>query len=165
MIKHVILQRMTATIPGEFCVFLIGMRINRPLKFHKWLPVARSLPRMMRELEAHEELGCLGSHAWFGRTTILLQYWRSAACLKDYATNKDREHLPAWAAFTNAVGNSGDVGIWHETYTVKPGGHETIYHNMPPFGLGRAGSLIPATGHYQSARQRLTSGSKLDRPR
>ncbi|MDQ6860853.1 MAG: DUF4188 domain-containing protein, partial [Verrucomicrobiota bacterium] len=72
---------------------------------------------------------------------ISLQYWRSAAHLTEYAANRDRQHLPAWAAFTRAVGDSGDVGIWHETYLVKPGGYETIYHNMPPFGLGRVESL------------------------
>lgn len=35
----VIPKRMTAEMEGSFCVFLIGMRINRPLRFHKWLPV------------------------------------------------------------------------------------------------------------------------------
>ncbi|MDQ6860854.1 MAG: DUF4188 domain-containing protein [Verrucomicrobiota bacterium] len=40
MPDRVINQRMAATMEGEFCVFLIGMRINRPLKIHKWLPVA-----------------------------------------------------------------------------------------------------------------------------
>ncbi|MGZ7042353.1 MAG: DUF4188 domain-containing protein, partial [Thermoanaerobaculia bacterium] len=29
---------MTAQIDGDFCVFLIGMRINRIWKFHKWMP-------------------------------------------------------------------------------------------------------------------------------
>ena len=32
-------ERMTAEIEGEFVVFLIGMRINKPWKIHKWLPV------------------------------------------------------------------------------------------------------------------------------
>lgn len=146
---------MTATMEGEFCVFLIGMRINRPLKIHKWFPVAMAMPRMLRELETHKELGLLGGDFWFGRTIICLQYWRSFAHLTEYASNKNREHLPAWAAYKRAVGDSGDVGIWHETYTVKPGSYETIYHNMPPFGLGRAGTLIPATGRYQSAKDRV----------
>ena len=119
----------------EFCLFLIGMRINRPLKVHKWLPVAMAMPRMLRELEAHKELGLLGSDLWLGRTIISLQYWRSVSHLMDYASSRNREHLPAWAAFTRSVGDSGDVGIWHETYSVKPGSFPTIYHNMPPFGL------------------------------
>jgi hypothetical protein len=153
--KQIVPQRVTATIDGEFCVFLIGMRINRPLKIHKWLPVAMAMPRMLRELEAHRDLGFLGAHMWVGRTTISLQYWRSVAHLMDYATNKSRQHAPAWAAFTRSVGNSGDVGIWHETYTATPGSYETIYHNMPPFGLGGVGELVPASGRHQTARDRM----------
>jgi Domain of unknown function (DUF4188) len=157
MTASIIPQRMTATVEGEFCLFLIGMRINRPLKVHKWLPVAMAMPRMLRELEAHKELGLLGGHLWFGRTTISLQYWRSINHLTEYAANKNLAHLPAWVAFTRAIGNSGDVGIWHETYCVKPGTFETIYHNMPPFGLGRVGTLTPATGRFQSAKDRMNS--------
>jgi len=85
---------------SEFCVFLIGMRINRLLKVHKWLPVVRAMPRMLRELEAHKELGFLGGHLWLGRTIISLQYWRSVKHLMDYATDKNLQHAPAWAAFT-----------------------------------------------------------------
>jgi hypothetical protein len=151
----VIPARMTATLSGEFCVFLIGMRINRPLKIHKWLPVARAMPRMLRELSAHRDLGYLGGDFWFGRTIVSVQYWRSATHLQSYASDKSREHAPAWAAFTRAVGDSGDVGIWHETYTVAPGTYETIYHNMPPFGLGAVGRLAPATGRHQRAKDRM----------
>jgi len=31
--------RMTADLDGEFVVLLIGMRINKPWKVHKWWPV------------------------------------------------------------------------------------------------------------------------------
>ena len=153
---------MTGKIDGDFCVFLIGMRINRPLKIHKWLPPAMAMSRMFRELRAHKQLGFLGSEAWFGRTVIVLQYWRSTTHLMEYAAAKNREHLPAWQAFTRAIGNSGDVGIWHETYSVKEGAYETIYHNMPPFGLGRVGTLVSATGRHQSAKDRL--GDVTQRP-
>lgn len=147
---------------SEFCVFLIGMRINRLLKIHKWLPVVRAMPRMLRELESNKDLGYLGGHFWLGRTIISLQYWRSVKHLMEYATSKDLEHLPAWTAFTRSIGNSGDVGIWHETYLISPGGSETIYHNMPPFGLGRVGTLVPATGHFQHAKERLQKEMKKD---
>lgn len=155
MTREIITQRMTARMDAEFCVFLIGMRINRFLKIHKWLPVFRAMPRMLRELESHKELGYLGGHFWIGRTVISLQYWRSAVHLMEYATNKNLQHLPAWTAFTRSVGSSGDVGIWHETYVIGPGSCETVYNNMPPFGLGRVGTLVPATGHFQHAKERL----------
>ena len=53
---------------------------------------------------------------------------------------------PPGATSTGAIGTSGDVGIWHETYLVGEGRHESVYVNMPPFGLGRAGQLVPAKG-------------------
>lgn len=63
--------------------------------------------------------------------------------------------MPAWTAFTRSVGNSGDVGTWHETYLVSPDACETIYHNMPRFGLGRVGKLVPATGRFAHAHERM----------
>ena len=50
-------ERMTADLDGEFVVFMIGMRINAPLKVHKWLPVIRAMPRMLVELHRRPELG------------------------------------------------------------------------------------------------------------
>ncbi|HKO66493.1 MAG TPA: DUF4188 domain-containing protein [Burkholderiaceae bacterium] len=147
--------RFSASLEGDFVVFLIGMRINRPLLVHKWLPVATSMPRMLKELYVRPELGFLHAEAWFGRTIILLQYWRSMEQLLAYATNKEAEHLPAWKAFNRSVGSNGSVGIWHETYAVSAGGYESIYVNMPLFGLGKAGVLHRAEGRRQSAGQRL----------
>lgn len=37
--------------------------------------------------------------------------------------------------FNKAVNDSGDVGIWHETYQVQAGRFEAVYGNMPTFGL------------------------------
>src|SRR6516225_2445411 len=73
----IITDRMSARMDGAFVIFLIGMRINRPWKVHRWLPVFLEMPRMLAELERQPELGMLGGHFWFGRTIILLQYWRS----------------------------------------------------------------------------------------
>jgi hypothetical protein len=61
-------------------------------------------------------------------------------------------------AFNRRVGASrGDVGIWHETYRILPGQYETVYSGMPPFGLGTAGRLVPATGKREEARSRMTA--------
>ena len=75
--------------------------------------------------------------------------------LLNYATSRDSEHLPAWRAFNKAVGTDGSVGIWHETYAASPGSHESVYVNMPAFGLGKAGMLQPASGGRLSAAGRL----------
>lgn len=155
-------ERLTATLEGSFVVFLIGMRINRPLHVHKWWPVVRAMPRMIRELNRRPELGFLHAEMWFSRTTIMVQYWRSMEQLMAYATNREAEHLPAWQAFNRSVGTDGSVGIWHETYQASPGSNENVYVNMPPFGLGRAGTLRPAVGSRQSARGRLQRNAARD---
>jgi hypothetical protein len=38
---------------------------------------------------------------------------------------------------------------------VPAGAYETVYNNMPPYGLGRAGHLVPAQGRRTSATGRL----------
>ena len=151
----VVNDRMCAQVDGEAVVFLIGMRLNKLWKIHKWLPVAMAMPRMLRELGQHPELGFLGAHTWFSRTVIVLQYWRSIDDLYAYAKNRNNAHLPAWAAFNRAIGKSGDVGVWHETYRTREGDYETIYANMPPFGLAKATKVVTATGRRESAAGRI----------
>jgi Domain of unknown function (DUF4188) len=156
----VIAKRMTARMHEPFCVFLIGMRINRSWKIHKWLPVFVAMPRILAELRHQPELGFMGGHIWFGRTMFLLQYWRSFEALARYARQPDLAHLRAWGQFRQSVGNSGDVGIWHETYMISEGQYENIYHNMPPFGLGRVGQLVEVTGALGTATSRMHLRSK-----
>lgn len=149
-------DRLTSHMEGDFVVFLIGMRINKPWKVHKWLPAALAMPRMLKELHRlpAEETGFLGAITSGARVTV--QYWRSFEHLERYAKSKDHTHFPAWVAFNKrAKANRGDVGIWHETYMVKAGQYECVYSGMPPFGLGKAGDLLPATGHRATARARI----------
>jgi hypothetical protein len=153
-------DRLTARLEGEFAVFLIGMRINRPWAVHRWWPVAASMPRILRELYTQPDLGLLSHEMWFSRTIILVQYWRSMDALLAYAQARDAAHLPAWQAFNQAIGTDGSVGIWHETYLSGPGRYENVYVNMPAFGLGKAGSLMPARSGLQSAANRLRRGAE-----
>ena len=151
----VIDKRMAAEMDGEVVVFLIGLRINKPWKLHKWLPVALAMPKMLKELQAHPESGFLG-HNGFG--SVIVQYWRSFEHLEAYARNKEMNHWPAWTEFNRRVGASrSDVGIWHETYLIKPGQYEAAYSGVPPTGLGKAGKLVPATGNLEAARSRLAA--------
>jgi hypothetical protein len=152
---RIVADRVTAQIDDEVVVFLIGMRINRLWKVHKWWPVAAAMPRMLRELAEDPDSGLLGVESWFGNPTIALQYWRSFEHLERYAKDSARLHRPAWAAFNRAVASNGDVGIWHETYRVRSGDYECIYNNMPPFGLARATRTVPARGRLESASGRM----------
>lgn len=155
--NSIISRRVTAQLDGEIVVFLIGMRINRFWKLHQWWPIARAMSRMLKELRP--EAGFLGGRTWFGNPAISVQYWRSFEDLERYARHPGQPHLPAWTAFNKAVGGNGDVGIWHETYRVRPGDCESIYVNMPPFGLGRATGLAPVAGAKTSACGRMRGGA------
>ncbi len=151
--------RYAAQIEGDFVVFLIGMRVNRLLLLHKWVPVTLAMPRMLKELLKRPELGLLHAQSFIsGRTVMVLQYWRSFDHLHAYAHAKDLEHLPAWADFNRRVGGNGSVGIFHESYLVKAGQQECIYVNMPIMGLAKAGEMVPAVGRMRDARSRLGGG-------
>ena len=148
-------QRMASEIDGDFVVFLIGMKINRFWKVHKWLPVARAMVRMLGELHRKPESGFLGFESYGALKGVLVQYWRSFDHLEAYAKDRNGEHYPAWKAFNEKIKSNGDVGIWHETYKISSGGYEAIYNNMPPRGLGKVGTLVPATGKREFAAGRF----------
>ncbi len=153
-------RRVCAELEGDFVVFMIGMRVNKPWKFWQWAPVASAMPKMLIELAQKPELGLLHAQTFFAFPNIfVLQYWRSFEALETYARSRDHAHLPAWQAFNKAVGSNGDVGIWHETYPVKGGTYENVYNNMPAFGLGAAGQIKDAVGARQEARGRMKTAS------
>ena len=157
--------RFSAHIEGPFVVFIIGMRVNHWWQFWKWLPVVMAMSRMLRQLKAHPSKGLLGLESFItGRTTLMMQHWQSFAHLERFARNPDDPHLSAWRAFNRNVGGNGSVGIYHETYLVQAGAYETLYGNMPAFGLGAASQLVPATGRRETARQRLSRESEPSVP-
>lgn len=150
--------RFTAQSDRPFVVFLIGMRVNRPLQFRKWFQVASAMPAMLRELYSQPELGFLGAESFFRLwplETCMVSYWDSYEKLEAYARNRDRAHLPAWVKFNQTIGTDGSVGIWHETYLIQAGQYESVYGNMPKFGLGKVFDHVPAQGRHETARQRL----------
>jgi fumigallin biosynthesis monooxygenase-like protein len=151
---RVLPERMCAQIDGDFVVFIIGMRVNKWWKVHKWLPVFAAMPRMLKELSQRPDSGFLGAQS-LGLAT-LVQYWRSFEALEKYARDASSAHWPAWVDFNKRMGRSrGDVGIWHETYRVSAGQYEAIYSGMPPYGLGSVGHLVPARDRFESARGRI----------
>jgi hypothetical protein len=147
--------RLTAITDEGIVVFLIGMRINNFLAFHKWIPVFNAMGKMLPELYKNPQLGFKSYQMWFSRTLILVQYWESAEKLLEYAKATDSEHLPAWKAFNKAARVSDAVGIWHETYVVPREGVENMYVNMPTFGFAKVGQLVPAVGKRNSAKDRF----------
>jgi hypothetical protein len=151
--------RYTARTDKPLVLFLIGMRLNKLWAAHKWLPVFTAMPRMLAELDRKPEAGLLSHrvyHSW--RIFLVQQYWDSFDKLMAYAHDTSAQHFPAWVAFNRAVGRDGTVGIWHETYLVEPGKYETIYANMPLFGLAAASTHVRAEGGLSAARDRMRGG-------
>jgi len=154
--SSVIPGRFAAKMEEPFAVFIIGMRINKLWAVHKWLPVAKAMPRMLKELTADPELGMLHVEPIrYRRGFATIQYWKSFDHLEHYAT-KVATHTDAWRDFNRAIGEDGSVGIWHETYAVQPNAFEAVYGNMPRFGLAAAGDHVKADGAYNKARGRMS---------
>lgn len=152
----VINGRRTATLDDEAVVFVIGMRINRWRSVRSWMPAFRAMPKMLAELFRDPSLGLLQAQSfWMGRTIVAIQYWESWEQLTAYARARDHEHLPAWREFNRLVRDNGTVGIFHETYRIGPGRAESMYGNMPPFGLGAAFGSDPIAARGQSAVHRM----------
>lgn len=149
-------ERVTAEFDGDFVVFRIGMRINSFWRFGKWLPIFREMPKMLDELEENPESGLLGYDSNFGlRNHEFVQFWSSFEKLREYALDPNSRHAPAMKWTNQIVGESDAVGIWHETYLVREGDYETIYHNVPSRGLGKVGTTYSATGQRKTAAMRF----------
>lgn len=138
-------------------VFLIGMRINRPWQVWRWLPVFIAMPRMIVELAKDPSKGLLARPRTYisGRTVLLVQYWNSFDDLERYARDPQAHHLPAWRAFNRRIRDNGSVGIFHETYRLAAGDIETVYANMPVFGLAATSASVPITSERQTAAARI----------
>lgn len=148
--------RVSAEFEDEFVVFRIGMRVHKLWKVRKWLPIFREMPKMLDELESNPDSGLLAYDTNFGiRNHEFVQYWRSFEKLREYALDPDARHAPAMKWTNRIVRGSDAVGIWHETYLIRENEYETIYHNMPLTGLGKAGRLHSATAQRKSAAGRL----------
>lgn len=146
-------------------LFLIGMRFNRLWQVWKWLPVFVAMPRMLIELQKDRSLGLVGKPRTFlsGRTVLVWQYWESFEKLAAYSRSADNAHLPAWRSFNKRIRDNGSVGIYHETILLSDATVETVYGNMPAFGLGAVTGVVPAARRGQTAAQRL-HGDQGDTP-
>jgi hypothetical protein len=166
--------RTTHEHDGSIAVFLIGMRFNRLSRPDHWLPTFTAMPRMLAELYRNkaaaargeaDDLGFLSARTLFGgKGVTVVQYWRSVEHLYRYASATDHEHRPAWTAFNaRARKAQGAVGIWHETYAVPAGGHESIYSGMPVTGLAEATASVPVPSRQRYARLREAAAMTADR--
>jgi len=152
--------RTTAAAEGDVVVLLIGMRINHFWAVRHWFPVLTAMPRMLRELAKDPERGLL-KHVLLTaspRTYYVVQYWESKEKLYAYASAPDMFHHKAWGVL-NRKEREGKVrqhvGLWHETYVVPEGSYESIYADMPAFGLAAAHGVLPVEKRGRRGRDRF----------
>jgi hypothetical protein len=146
--------RYTVENDSEVVVFIIGMKINKLLMFHKWVPTLKAMGPMMKELYQHKSLGFLDGEILLGWKGItLIQYWRSFEQLEAYASGKT--HSKTWKNFYQHAYQNESVGIFHETYQVNAEQYEAMYVNMPKHGLGKALNHIKVNKATNRARDRF----------
>jgi hypothetical protein len=145
--------RHAGEIDGDFVVFLIGTRpeLRHPVRYLRDIGGRRGMGHMLKYLSERPEKGLLGYEFGF---PLIVQYWRSFEHLEAFAKDDGDPHLAAWRNYWRRVGSANRAGIWHETYLVRAGEYEAIYANMPPFGLAKAGRMVPLKGS-SSARSRV----------
>ena len=155
--------RFTAEYEGDFVVFLIGSMIHKRFRFRQWWPVAKAMRTMQIEIAEHPEIGCLHIENFGATRNISVQYWKSFDHLERFARSKEWSHLEAWRQFNKLIRDSGDLGIWHETYQVRAGEYEVMYGNMPVFGLAGAGTHVPL-GQSSTAAVRVGARENDEAP-
>jgi hypothetical protein len=154
--------RFSAEIDGDFVVFLIGARLNKP--WLAWKSIVdlgeprRGMKAMLDDLMAHPEKGLLGYRMGF---PVIVQYWRSFEHLEAFARDPGDLHRPTWLAWFRRD-RRGRTGIWHETFLVRAGEYEAIYDSVPEAGLAAAGRAAPLAGR-SSARIRLRGEQVAER--
>jgi hypothetical protein len=64
-------------VPAGTTVFLIGMRVNDVRRVRDWWYTAVQMPRMLKQLSQHPELGLLSYQTYLGRSVMVVSYWSS----------------------------------------------------------------------------------------
>jgi hypothetical protein len=104
---QVVPGRFTARTDEPFVVFIIGMRINRPLAIRKWLPTMRAMPPMLKELYQHPEKGFLGAEFFIYR-------WGPSSCSTG-ARSRSSKGSPATPTTRTCRPGSASTARWART--------------------------------------------------
>jgi hypothetical protein len=152
--------RYVAAPPAGTVLFRFGFRVNRWAAVHRWLPIWRAYRRMLRELRANPASGFLSSDEMrSGRDFTTTQYWRSWDDLMRWSQDRRFAHVGAWRRFNHGVGDTGEVGLWHEMIEIDPERLHTIYRNVPERGLAAA------TGSHEAEAWLMARRRKNGQPR
>lgn len=152
--------RWTATVDGDFVVFIIGATVRNPFRAVRALPLLGEMNKMLADLQKDPEKGLLAYQRHGGPFGVTVQYWRSFEALEAFARSTQDRHARVWREwFRRAQHKNSGVGIWHETYQVHADEYEAIYQNMPAIGLAKAGLASPVGKRSESAAARIGARS------
>lgn len=158
-----------------FVVFHLGVRFSHPLGMLS--PGAKEIGQyflsMTEALNTRTgEFGMLGSSTWraneraANNTMLTVFYFRDVEGLNRFA--HDPVHRAAWDWYRNFAKKGGHthLGVFHETFTTRPGGYETVYVNMPPVMMGAANVRVKGVegqkeGEEAYARPLISADSKV----
>jgi hypothetical protein len=133
----------------DLVVIYLGMRVNS-LRGMKTLigfgpKIQRAVAAAPDGLLLHENVmfSLIPPHAG------MRQYWRDFDSLERWA--RSLPHQEWWQRFLR---DRAGTGFWHETYS-RSGQIESVFIDMPPLGLSKFATPVPARGSLFSARRRL----------
>ena len=158
--------RYSADVEGDFVVFLIGMRINKPWDVRGWWHTfvvdapddqgARGEPR------ARPDLGAPG---WFGGPAVV-QYWRSLRAARPLRAQRGPAATsPRGRSGTRPRGRPARSASGTRPTRCARASTRSIYGNMPRHGLATATAHVPVTAKGRSAARRIgaTTGGRARR--
>lgn len=196
--KHVVPGRASAQIPSTLTglhgpvpsseplvVFNLGTQPNHPLGIFApgWQEMGDYFSRMSTDLQNRkDEYGLISMSGWragdrpTNNSMLLTFYFRNVEGLNKFA--HDKLHREAWDGYYKSAWQK-NIGIYHETFIVRPGDYETLYVNTSPVLLGRGmikaetkdgeryvntlvGADVPALKTQWARLGRDSSGAKTD---
>jgi hypothetical protein len=149
------MRRIAATLPEgveELALIRIGL-IGRSWRGR--LFVARLARQVERHLAASKPPGLLSSERFaMGRGHVgWWQYWDGFDRLEAWA--RQTPHSEWWRTALDRIRRRDDVGLYHETFLVRPGDLESLAINAPGVGLSAFGVVGEPVGLATTGRDRL----------
>ncbi len=157
--RDVLAGRWAADPPPGTTLVLFGLRVNRWARVWSWLPLVRALRGMLDEAAARpDDSGLLWSTRWRdGRVFTVLTYWRDMDAVMRWSQDARFRHVRDWRRYNRGrVGDSGDIGLWHEVIAIDPDGLHTIYRDMDRRGLAAATRYADAHGAHLRTMKELS---------
>ncbi len=154
--------RWAADPPPGATLVLFGLRVNRWGRVWSWWPLVRSLRRMLEEASSRpDDSGLLWATQWRdGRVFTVLSYWRDMEAAMGWAQDQRFRHAREWRRYNRGrVGDSGDIGLWHEVITIDPDRLHTIYRESTSGPAAATRYQDANEAHMRRSQERISDSS------